>query len=710
MKVSVTKNNDKIKPCSTFFKSNGAAGFFTIHENIISESNQETTQKQSDTSESTKEERRQNFRKQNGNEFFTGNPSGIGPTAKQFNKEDTIQSQPKKESSQANNESQQEKENSNQVEDDSNRVKTEEKSETVSEKNNETQQAEDSFTMKSEKQLEESSTEEIQDKKKTSPSENGKNLETSKIEAQDNVTENKKIKPAEPETTPNPEQKQEVQAETEPNPNDKRIAIDENAPEEVRPVQKELGLSGSDRLQNTEAQIPQAKENNTEDCEKETNHQPSPIGDSMLKIISAPNSSLKPHAVKQALIIQASKTFSLRQIFGTGIIRRQMVNLYFQGIQSRLFSMIEGNIAGVRGFILGQKAMITSMSANAIGRVTGFVMNAINNGMQLGGVFAGTILSIVTNASASVLNRVNGTINQIRNLVNSFPLPSLPGVERLRNIAQNIVNRIAGTVQSALANSMAGLMSLLSRGISMIFSVINRIRLLLLNAFQSTLSVILTLVVRIYSFLDSIFIRVSAMLRVLLYTKILSFINQIRLLILQRIFQLEIESVVRINEETEGNLAAIASYLVPEDSGQKEREGDTKQSVAAINLIGAKTLMNHLKTIILFRLRTLNMVTLFFSTLKNLSHLVIERVARVVLNIFPLIISRIVRGVLRITGIVQRVFRLIVGAGNMLVSSLIRVVTKINGWIQQPVNRIIDTARSAYNRVRQSVLRLFGFN
>ena len=65
MKVSVTKNNDKIKPCSTFFKSNGEAGFFTIHENIISESNRETTQKGTNTSESTKEEKPKNIRKQN---------------------------------------------------------------------------------------------------------------------------------------------------------------------------------------------------------------------------------------------------------------------------------------------------------------------------------------------------------------------------------------------------------------------------------------------------------------------------------------------------------------------------------------------------------------------------------------------------------------------------------------------------------------------
>ncbi|HPF52247.1 MAG TPA: hypothetical protein PK335_11765 [Draconibacterium sp.] len=706
MKVSVTKNNDRNKPCSTFFKSNGAAGFFTIHEGIISDSNRETTQKESDTTESTKEERPQNARKQNGNEFFSGNTLSSVSTVKQH-KEDSEHPEPKKEKGQVKNGFQQKKDNHDQVEGDSDRTKENEEIRAVSAKDNETQQTENSDSLISEKQSDESPTEEI--KKETSSPENSKNLETSKTATPDKVTENKKSEPVEPESTLNTEQNKE-QTDKEPGPNDKRLAGEENAPEEVKPVQKELGLSESDHQQNSEGQTLQAKENGNEDCVKENSHQPSPVSDSMLKILSAPNSSLKPHAIKQAQLIQASRTFSLQQIFGTGILRRLMVNAYFQGIQARLFSTIEGNIASVRGLILGQKAVISSISANAIGRVTGLIMSAIDRGMQLGGVFAGTIMSLVTNASASVFSRVNGTINQIRNFVNSFPLPSLPGVERLRSIAQNIVNRIAGTVQSALANSMAGLMSLLSRGINLIFTIINRIRVLLLNAFQTALSLILTLVSRIYSFLDSIFIRVSAMLRVMLYTNILPFINQIRLLILQRIFQLEIESVIQINEETEGNLEAIASYLGPEDSGPKEREEDNKQLVAAINLIGAKTLINHLKTIVVFRLRTLNMVTLFFSTLKNLTALVIKRVGRAVLTVFRLVISRIVRGIQRITRIIQRVLLVIVSMGSRLVSSLIQVLTKITRWIQQPVSRIIDIARNAYDRVRQSVLRLFGFN
>ena len=167
------------------------------------------------------------------------------------------------------------------------------------------------------------------------------------------------------------------------------------------------------------------------------------------RIAAAPQSAVKAQALAQAQLINNDCMQSESQVSQIAAARRQQVNTYFSGARQSLSQVFITSVIAVQTFIAGRQTEIIA----AVARTLAWIRTAITGALQAAQTIAGQIRArinqILQSITTSVQNRVVGIAGQITGLIDSIPLPDIPGIGQIRARAVSMLNGAAGAVSGA---------------------------------------------------------------------------------------------------------------------------------------------------------------------------------------------------------------------------------------------------------------------
>ena len=471
-------------------------------------------------------------------------------------------------------------------------------------------------------------------------------------------------------------------------------------------TQQEQVVTGTSETQNVETESP--LNNSVETGSSSSN------SDAMIQIMSSPDSPVKTQGINLSMLIMAGRMFSQEQIIQQGALRRQKVNQQFHGVRSGLISFFNDNVALVRSFVKANTALVGNVSTQTISKVVGAAMNAIGKGETLSGTIAGTIVGQFSRTSGFVTTRVATIISRIMNLVNSVPLPNIPGIQTIRNTALNLGSRIAGVIQKFLGAALGGIGRAFSTGITMLSTILNKLKAKVLQIMMKIITVITRAIVKIIKALNNILKKVISILRRILFGTVLPKLRALRARMLQTINQLELAALQQIRDTEEENIETIASYVVAEsgdgDGSTESIPGERRSRQETINtmkLIVARAMARFLITVQLFKIQTTSIVSLFVSNLISLARSIKSRIKALAGRT----LSAIMSFSMFVVSVIQQIFNPIKASIQNILhrtyTIVFRLVRNVSDLIRRPVSKVVAMAEKSLTRLRNTVRRLF---
>ncbi len=477
-------------------------------------------------------------------------------------------------------------------------------------------------------------------------------------------------------------------------------------PQESRGQENLTDVQRNDELIQGEEQS-NATEPNLDSNAPVTNIPNATIPESLNKIATAPDSVIKPHIIAQSVLIQANSIVSRHQIIQLALLRKLQVDQHFVNIQSRLTAFIEGKIDTVHSFITARQGVVLSAIFGAIASIQGAALNALQRGDELGDRFSELIQGVINRAGTSVQNRVGGIVNQIINLINTVPLPNIPGVEQVRNMAQNIVSQVAGVVQSTLGEVLRFIQSTVSTGMNLLRSFLLTLRSAVNRVLTLVSAAIMRILNMISSLLNRILNRITLILRGILYNTIIPMINYLRSGVQQTINRFEQDALQQIQDNTEQHLEALATAAAP---GGGDAGAGTPVTVgefiAGVSQISTSSRLNNVRIVQEFNARLSGFMELFIPTLLAAASQIILEITSRIAQVLVMLISIVSSIIQRIRSFIEIALSFIQSIIQLFTSTLNTLVQFITSMVQNPVERIIRFASRTISRIRNSISRL----
>jgi hypothetical protein len=212
----------------------------------------------------------------------------------------------------------------------------------------------------------------------------------------------------------------------------------ETAPEETQAADQPAALEGPARSAAHAAEAEEREAGPSEeagDAEAETAPEDEPhdvASRAMSRIGAAPPSPIASAVAEQAELINSESDAAHVEAVLIAEERRATVSGHFGAARESLSGFVEDNIAASHSFIADKRSEASEAAAGAVTSVQDAVTGALQSAQEQGARVAGRISAMIDTANESVQAGVGGIVGRINNVIDSVPLPDLPGVGRNR--------------------------------------------------------------------------------------------------------------------------------------------------------------------------------------------------------------------------------------------------------------------------------------
>ena len=439
--------------------------------------------------------------------------------------------------------------------------------------------------------------------------------------------------------------------------------------------------------------------------------------ETLARISAAPDTLLKPHVMAQAELINTDSLATEVMIGELAEQRRRQVSLQFSAARDGMIGFVEGHIGSAQRFIVARQEQVTAATASAFAATEAAVLGTMATLEAQSARIAGVISSVVDSAATTAQTTVGGIAAQITNLINTIPLPDLPGVAQARRAAANLVNNAAVAVNNALGQVLNMIRRALSGGMQMLNSILRTFRHMIQQTFERMSRAINRLLRTLFQTLNRILNLIVSTLRRALYGVILPTLVRVENSVTRAISEQEQRSREEVRSNRQQHLDALAAAISLKGSGaQSGAAGAQTMSVGdwvtAVEEIGQSALDNNRQILLSFIEQTSGFVALFITTLRSVIAQIIQAIISRVTQMISALIATVARFLQNIRQMVCAVIAFLQGLIQRFLTALERVVEFVRNTVQRPLDRLIGFARRTLahigNTVSRYIRRLLG--
>jgi hypothetical protein len=432
----------------------------------------------------------------------------------------------------------------------------------------------------------------------------------------------------------------------------------------------------------------------------------------MGQITAAPDSSLKPHAIAQARLINNDCLQSETQVARSAATRRQQISGQFSGVRRGLSGFLTQSITGVRTLVATKQSDIITASARTLGAIRMGIMSALQAAEAQSNELREEINGVIEGVTASVQERVGGIANQIVDVINVIPLPDLPGIGQVRDAAVNLLRRAAGVVSGAIGQALGLIRSALNMGINLVSSFLRVFRQLIDQALALASSAIQRMMQLVFQALNQLLNLIVSTLENVLSTAITPLLNQLETLMIQAISTAEQQTIAQIRANKAQHLEVLASAVNPAASGgaagppERNKTASMDDSIAAIREIGLNAIQNNRVIIQSFEEQTSSITMLIFQRLAATAGQIMQEIAARIAQAIEMIVSKVVQVIQSFMQLAQAVAAFIQSLIQAWMGALSRIVQYVRSLAESPVDQIVEFAQRTLSRMRDFIGRL----
>ena len=468
------------------------------------------------------------------------------------------------------------------------------------------------------------------------------------------------------------------------------------------------GGGGVGEAEGGEAEAEQAGPAGEAGPEAEGGGAAAPATDPEARMAAAPDSEHKTFVLAQAGLVRADCDSSAGLVQALAAARRAEVSGRFAGARAGLSGFIESRIEAVQGFVADKQARIGAVIANALATVSGAVSGALTTVQNMAAAVQASISGLVQRAVGSVQSAIAGIVGRIGNLINSLPLPDLPGVAQARRLASGLLNRAVASVNAALGRVLGMIQGALAIGMGLLSRALASVQALITLVLTRISAALNRITAAVFSLFNRILSRVVGTLRRILYGTILPILARAERRVLHAITEQAQRALARIRANCRQQLTALAEALsgAAEPNGQAETTGSEREWRASVTQITQTARDNNAAIIQSFLDKTGGFLALLLTTLQSVATQIMAAVTARIARFITAAVDYAAKVVQTLRGMVAAVTQFIANTITRAIALFARVVNYVRDLVERPVQRLIEFAESVLSRIRGAIGRL----
>lgn len=416
------------------------------------------------------------------------------------------------------------------------------------------------------------------------------------------------------------------------------------------------------------------------------------------RIAAAPQSPAKVQALAQAQLINSDYVQSTSQVSQIASARRQQVSNYFSSTRQGLTQFFITSVIAVQTLIAGKQAEIIA----AVARTFSWIRTAIAGTLQAANTLANQIRARINqaleNITTTVQNRVQGIAGQITGLIDSIPLPDIPGIGQIRARAVNMLNRAAGFVNRAFGRFVNFVGRAFNAGMNLLGSFLSIIARFANVALSMVVTAILSVMQMIARTINRVMAFIGSTLRGILFTVIIPILSGIESMINRLISIAEQRAIGLLHRNRNEYLSSLADIIAPL-TPVSSVAASTLTIIDIIRQLGHDAIHNSRIVVQTFTSLIGGTISIVIQAVASEIMRIISRITSMVTQVIHVIIAAFVRGIQILVQLAQAMSNFLRELIRTLTSAAQNLVAYLRSLVQRGANRLLQFVQNGLRQL-----------
>ncbi len=368
------------------------------------------------------------------------------------------------------------------------------------------------------------------------------------------------------------------------------------------------------------------------------------------------------------------------------------------------------------GNSLGMLLSTVNMGRNQLLNITSSVIASVANGVR--GILNSatalvtsiriSIINLIIVISATVQALVQGVIGQILGLVNSLPIPSIPGID-LRGFISGVLDQVAGIVLNTLRLGLVFIQQAIQGGLRIISMILASLNVLLSQLLIKVVALISSILRKISITLNYVLISITLKVRNVLSGIVAPLFVRVEGRIIHFIESARSHAIQLIHINRNRYLAALSEALTPAKRTEEVHPSGERQNrnpLEEIRQLGRDSGRNNRLIVSTFQLIMGGIVRLIQNILVAETQRIVTEIESLILRITDMVnnaVQSVLNMLLVITGFIQNFLSQIY---QQLLSVMDRIISFVSSLAQQIADSLLYFIRGAYTHIRNFLVRI----
>ncbi len=423
------------------------------------------------------------------------------------------------------------------------------------------------------------------------------------------------------------------------------------------------------------------------------------------RIAAAPRSPVQAEALTQAQLINDDCARSESQVSRIAAARRQQISTYFSGARQGLSNFFTRSIATVQAVITSQQAVLMAAVTRAFAWIRAAVIGTLQAAQALAGQIRARINQALESISTSVQSRVEGIAGQITGLIDSIPLPDIPGIGRIRAAAVSLLNRAAGVVNGAFGRLVDFVGWAFNAGMDLLDSILSTITSLVDTALSLASSAILSVLQMIGQALNQAVALIGATLRGALLAVITPILNSVESLIARLIGSAEQSALGLLRRNRNEYLSSLVEAVTPGATPQGSQATSTESQIAILRRLGRDAMQNNQMIVQIFDALTSGNLASIIRLLASVAARTVAGIAAFLAQVIRAIVTAVTQALQILTQIAQTIGSFLRELLQSFIAWVGNLVEYMRSLVQRGADQLIRFAQNGLSRIGSFVRR-----
>jgi len=401
------------------------------------------------------------------------------------------------------------------------------------------------------------------------------------------------------------------------------------------------------------------------------------------QIAGTTSSPEQAQALSQALLVNSDCASSEAQVAQTAASRRQEIAARLAAVRQNLAGFFTRTVVGMQTLVSRKQMEFTLAAIRSLTWVRTTFMSTLLAMRIQGILIRARINALITGISVAVQGRVRGIVGQIGGLINSVPLPDIPGVAQIRGVATALLNRAAGIVSAAFGQFMAFIQAAFNAGMNVLDAFLRGMSSIVYQVLVLATAVITNVIRVIAQALSRAITLITVAMHRILTGVITPLLNSVATLTGRLIGKAQQVAVDLLRGNRREYLAALLAAITPRPGSvtlAEARASTPASRVEAIRQLGRDALRNN------------RLITMIFDML----------IGHGIAGALAALASAVTRMVAFLADMLPRMASMIADVVNLAVQSLARFGEVVANFVLE----LLQSMMAGINRIVQSVRTL----